>query len=194
VDDDDFIVDTKTLAYILGVTARRIQQLSNEGKLPRIKDNETGKIIEGRWRLPDCVDYFVRYKVALAVPDADELDEAMKAEKLRKMRADAAIREMDQKFREGSLFRREDVGKVLDAIFGSFHTRLQGVPMKIARDVSGLTDLNRIAELLQEAVNEAEDELRRFDMSELEKYNQQFLADAAARETANPGSSETEAE
>src|SRR5258708_3053549 len=98
---EDYIVDTKTLAAILGLTPRRIQQLSSEGKLPRVKDNETGKIIEGRWRLPHCVDYFVRYKVALATPDADEIDDELKAEKLRKAKADADIREMDREFRKG---------------------------------------------------------------------------------------------
>jgi phage terminase Nu1 subunit (DNA packaging protein) len=191
---EDYIVDTKTLADILRLTPRRIQQLSSEGKLPRVKDNETGKIIEGRWRLPDCVDAFVGYKVALATPDEDEIDDELKAEKLRKAKADADIREMDREFRKGSLFRREDVGKVIDAVFGNFHSRLQGIPMKMARDVSGLTDLNRIAEVLQEAVNEAESELRRFDMAELQKFNQQFLADAAARETANPNATEAESE
>jgi phage terminase Nu1 subunit (DNA packaging protein) len=183
--DERFIVDTQTLAEILGLSDCRIQQLAVEGKLPRLQDSETKQVIEGRWSLPGCVKAFVRFKVASAKGE-DTVEQELKAEKLRKARADADIRELDRDFREGELHRSDDVRAIMDAMNGSIRARALSLPMKVARELVGQKDIVRIAEILEGAVNEFLAESKDFDRAEFVKYNKQFIADADAQEIAQP--------
>lgn len=193
--EEAYIVDTDTMAALLSVSDRRIQQMATDGIIPRMPVPEGEKSVRGIWYAPHVIKAYIEFKVNAAKPkettSPDELDDEMKAAKLDKAQSDAAIRRCDLEYRQGTLFRAEHVGTVLDAIFGSFHSKLQSVPMQLAREVAGLTDLNRIAEILREGVANAEEELRRFNLGELAKFNQQFLADVAAKETAT-GRSEGE--
>jgi phage terminase Nu1 subunit (DNA packaging protein) len=180
------VVNTATLARYLTLTPRRIQQMAAEGKLPKFRDEE-GNEIDGRWHVPTCITAYVATKSqALRTEEELDIDVQIQGERLKKIRADASIREIDLEYRQGTLFRSEHVGQVLDSLFGSFHTRLQAVPLTMARDVAGMTDLNKIADVLRTGINEAEEELRRFCIEDLRRFNQQFLAEQAARETINP--------
>jgi hypothetical protein len=48
--------------------------------------------------------------------------------------------------------------------------------------VAGVQDLNKITEILQDRISEAEEELRRFQMADLDAKNEQWMKDEAARE------------
>lgn len=187
--DERYIVDTPTLSELLSITDRRIQQLAADGKVSRLVDSD-GKVVAGKWYVPQAVREYVAFKVITARGE-DTVEQALKEEKLRKARADADIRELDRDFREGSLHRSEDVRAIMDAMNGSIRARALSLPMKVARELVGQKDIVRIAEILEGAVNEFLAESKDFDRAEFLKYNKQFIADAAAQEIAQPARQET---
>ena len=140
-----------TIAKLLDLTERRVQQLSAQGVIPR-----TGR---GRYELVPAVRGYVRFLRERAVKGdaagADDLG-ASRA-KLLSARARMATLEADQF--EATLLRRPDVERAWSSIVANMRARLLAVPSKTAQAIVFLESPQQIASLLTAAVSEALDEL-----------------------------------
>jgi hypothetical protein len=163
MDGPRFIVSTTDIAEILCLSPRRIQQLANEEKLPRIKDNSTGQVIEGRWSIPDCVNAYVRMKVASAKDgNEDALDKETKQEKLRRIKADADLREDLRDRERAKLFHQEDVMEVLSDCMAGIKGKILALPARLTLTLVGQEDAAVINELLTTAVVELLNTIREY--------------------------------
>lgn len=140
-----------TIAALLDLTERRVQQLSAEGVIPR-----NG---HGRYEISSAVRGYIRYLRERAVQGdpkgADEVGASRAM--LLKARARLATLEADQF--EGQLLRRPDVEKAWGAILANIRTRLLAIPQATAQAIVHLNTPGQVAGLLTTAVFEALDDI-----------------------------------
>jgi phage terminase Nu1 subunit (DNA packaging protein) len=188
--DERFVVDTPTLAEILSVSDRRIQQLAADGVLPRLQDPATGKEIVGRWYAPACVREFVKFKVATSKgsKDAEEIDQQLKAEKLRRAKAEADLREDLRDRERAKLFHADDVMTVLSDCMSQIKAKVLALPSRLTLPLLGQKDPSLVNELLTESVAELLNQLRTYtpedfrspDLPELLEQNEQAEQEEAS--------------
>ena len=117
-------VSTADLAEILGVTARRLQQLAGAGVLR--------KLSHGEWLLPECVQAFMDYRLR---------NEARKAEKVGgtpddKLKAIKAKREEVKLARElRELVPLADAIFAMDEVAGAVALEVNNIPARYTRDL-----------------------------------------------------------
>lgn len=123
-----------TIAKLLLLSERRIQQLTKEGVIPKAE--------RGRYELAPAVQGYVRYlqeRVAGSMPAGGEID--YHKEKARKTRAEADIAEMDAALRKGATVDLEEVRLGWQKIIGEVRANLLGnAPVRIAARVAGMKD------------------------------------------------------
>jgi phage terminase Nu1 subunit (DNA packaging protein) len=140
-----------TVAALLDLTERRVNQLTNEGVIP--------KVAHGRYNLPMAVRAYIKYLRERAVQGdpkgADEVGASRAA--LLKARARMATLEADQA--EGSLLKRADVERVWVAIIAAMRSRILAIPSSVAQSIVFLNTPAQVADLLTNAVSEALDEI-----------------------------------
>lgn len=123
-----------TIAKLLLLSERRIQQLTKEGVIPKAE--------RGRYELAPAVQGYVRYlqeRVAGSAPASGEID--YHKEKARKTRAEADIAEMDAALRKGSTIDADEVRRGWQKVLGEVRANLLGnTPARISARIVGLKD------------------------------------------------------
>jgi phage terminase Nu1 subunit (DNA packaging protein) len=149
-------VGTSELATILGVSPRRIQQLSDENVLPSLS--------RGKWELPACVQAYVAYKMVTVRSEltGDETDEQLKAEKLRKLTAEADIREDLRDRQRAKLFHADDVIHVLGDCMSQIKAKILALPARLTLQLVGHKEPAVVNELLTGAVTELLNDIRTY--------------------------------
>lgn len=136
------------LAEILGLTPRRVQQLAEEGIIPKPDK-------PGFYDIPTCVKNF--YYNELVDPEDDELDG--RHERARKAKAEADRIEFDLKIKQGQYVQAEVVEYVLTGIISNCRAKLLALPRKLAPTASTAQTPNEVEDILTKGINEALDEL-----------------------------------
>ncbi len=142
----------KTIAGVLGLKSRRVQELTKIG-MPQVK--------RGRYDLAACVQWYVEYRVRLA-SHASRMDNA----KLRKLTADARKRELEVKVMEEKLIPVDVVVKTWSNITAAMRAKLLAIPTKAAPMILSITTQAEAQEILKSYIYEALDELTD-DLSEI---------------------------
>lgn len=123
-----------TIAKLLMLSERRIQQLTKEGVIPRSE--------RGRYELAPAVQGYVRYlqeRVAGTAGAVGEID--FHKEKARKMRADADLAEIEASLRKGDAIAADEVKRGWQIILGEVRANLLGnTPARIAARLVGVKD------------------------------------------------------
>jgi phage terminase Nu1 subunit (DNA packaging protein) len=140
-----------TIAALLDLTERRVQQLSAEGVIPRNS--------HGRYEVGLAVRGYVRYlrERAMKGDPAGADDAGASRAKLLQARARYATLEADQF--EATLLKRVDVEKAWTAIISNIRTRLLAIPQATATAILYLQTAGQISGLLTTAVTEALDDI-----------------------------------
>lgn len=160
-------VESKTklelLADILGLTPRRIQQLADDGIIPKPSK-------PGAYDIPACVQTYY-YNEFIGNED-DELDG--KYERARKAKAEADRIEFDLEIKQGKYVETELVEHILTGIISNCRAKLLALPRKLAPTVSTAQSPNEVEEILTDGINEALDELVKpvFDDSAITRDNE----------------------
>lgn len=143
------------IASVLGVTARRVQQLAQDGVFRR----EGGK-----YGLADCVQRYIRYITENAKNDSeDELNRKKAEAEVRIKRAKAATAEIELKELQGKMHRAEDVQDVLTDFAAAVRDQFLALPGKLAVNVANARDAAEAAQILKsEGVYPALDALSRY--------------------------------
>jgi hypothetical protein len=143
-------VDVTKVASALNLTKQRVQQLVKEG-LPR----------EGRGQYDPmkCMLWYVRYlQRALekkSVPTLDGGFVGEREERVRLLRADADLREIELAKERGRLMALPDVEKMLTDLMLATKTRIMAIPPRLAPELIGETSRLMIQAKLEKACKES---------------------------------------
>ncbi len=144
------LVNAKLLANVFGLTEQRIHQLVKEG-LP--------KELRGKYDLLKCVRWYVRYlqavieKKGVALPDGQFAGE--REERVRLLRADADLREIELAKERGSLLAIPDVEATMTDLVLTTKARIMAIPPRMAAELVGETSRVMIQAKLEKACKEA---------------------------------------
>ncbi|MDP5277157.1 hypothetical protein [Chengkuizengella axinellae] len=145
-------VSTKEICEILGLSARRIQQLANEGILIRVS--------HGKYDLPASIQSYISYIKEQEMEEA-ELDKTEEEAKWTKARREKT--ELELQIMRGELHRSSDIQRVMNDMLGAFRARTLSIPSKAAPRIIGQTDLAVIQDVLKKEVHETLSELSEYD-------------------------------
>lgn len=146
------VVTSSEIAEILGVTERRIRQLTNDGAL--------AKIARGKYDLPASIKAYIDYRIKTEMPE-EELDKQREGALL--LRAKRMKAELELKRMEGKMHAAEDVETVMNKMLANFRSRLIILPHKVAPQLQMEEDVNVIKDKIKKEVYEALQELSEYE-------------------------------
>jgi phage terminase Nu1 subunit (DNA packaging protein) len=114
-------VSSATLGSLLGISARRIQQLHTEGIIPRGKEG---------FKLLDGVRGYVKWR-----DDQRDKSATYPAERARLVSARAREVELKNAVSEHSLIDIAEALAAMDEVIGCYRMELGGLPARLSRDV-----------------------------------------------------------
>jgi phage terminase Nu1 subunit (DNA packaging protein) len=133
----EYETSSPVLAALLGLSARRIQQLAAEGVLPRGKNG---------FKLAASLKAYVQWlKDAHERTPASDAKEAVLLERARSLR-------LQNDEREHRLVDTEECIAVLDEIVGTYRTELDGLPARLTRDLEDREQIAKIVDALSHRV------------------------------------------
>lgn len=136
------------LAEILGLTPRRIQQLAEDGVIPKPDKS-------GQYDIPTCIQAY--YYKEFCGDEDDELDG--KHERARKAKAEADRIEFDLNIKKGLYVSAELVTHELEKIIMNCRSKLLALPRKYAPILATAQNPNEVEKILTSGVEEALNEL-----------------------------------
>lgn len=153
------VVNQKELAQCLGISTRQVRNLKQEGLFVN-PGNGKGYVLE------NCVQEFITYKVNAEMGRSAMIDkEKVQAEheEVKKQISVLKLRKLRRELHEAA-----DVEAFLSDMLIQFKNRLMSLPAKMAMQVAGETDVNRIIQTLTKGVSEALEELSGYDPDEID--------------------------
>jgi phage terminase Nu1 subunit (DNA packaging protein) len=141
----------ETIARLLDLSTRRVQQLSKEGVIPRAE--------RGRYEISASVRGYIAYLKERSInPGVVSFDEV----RARKTAAEAEMAEIDLKEKKGLLIPTEEVARSWAEIIGACRSKLLSMPAKIAPVVAVEEKPAICKQIVEEQVREALDELSKW--------------------------------
>jgi len=153
-------VNQKVLSNVLGISSRRVRQLREEGFFFFV-DNGKG------YHLEKCVQEYIEYKVNAETKRGTSIDkekEQAEHERVKKEISKLKLRKMKKELHAAA-----DVEMYLSEMLMNFKNRLLSIPNKVAVQVMGETDINRIIKLLTGELIDTLEELSEYDPDTINK-------------------------
>ena len=153
------IVNQKQLAQCLGISSRQVRNLKAEGMFQPI---ENGK----GYSLEKCIQEFIDYKIQAEMGRRTSISkEAIQAEheEVKKQISLLKLRKLRRELHEAA-----DVEAFLSDMLARFKNRLLSLPPKMAMQISGEKDVNKIIQSLLHGISEALEELSEYDPDEID--------------------------
>lgn len=125
MNNEKIIVDTQSLANLCGVSTRRIQQLVNNGNIPK-------PVKRGEYDLIKSIQTYIAH-LQKNTASGGIAAAAEQKKRLLKAQADKAEIELAQIQKELVLI--EDVGKEVDKLFSNFKQKLLSLPNKLCHQI-----------------------------------------------------------
>jgi phage terminase Nu1 subunit (DNA packaging protein) len=143
-------VPLATIAKLLDLTERRVNQLAKDGVLP--------KAARGRYELVPVVRAYISYLRDRAVnSDVGPDDYAAQRTRLTKAKADMA--EMEKEQMANSLIPASDVGDAWETMVSNMRAKMLSIPTKVATSVFVAEDVSETKRIIKEQINESLAEL-----------------------------------
>lgn len=143
---DETEVSATELATVLGVTARRIQQLTQDGTILTVK--------RGRFLLADSVKRYISFATRRQQNEEVEKTNAakLKAEAAMKV-AKAQIAGMEAKELSGQMHRAEDIKALTEDLIFAFRHALRALPGRLAMDVAAAQTAPEASAIIRQEVD-----------------------------------------
>jgi phage terminase Nu1 subunit (DNA packaging protein) len=155
-------VSVQVIARLLMISERRVQQLANEGVIPRTETR--------RYNLEESVQAYIQFlqgkNVGRAMAD-EQIDFHEEKARLTKIQADKAQLELDEMAR--SLVKAEDVSREWYNAVTDCKGRLLSIPSKAAPIVAAETSAGACKKIIDDLVFEALEELGSYGNREREE-------------------------
>lgn len=141
---DETEVSTTELATVLGITARRVQQMAQDGTLPTIR--------KGRFLLADSVQRYIKFLNG-------SMDEEGKKLERQRQKADVAIKaakakraKLETDELDGKMHRSEDVAAMTEDLIYTIRSALVALPGRLAAEVMSVQTEAEAAEVIRKEV------------------------------------------
>lgn len=144
-----------TITKLLDLTPQRVNQLVNQGIIPRAE--------RGRYELVPVVRAYIKYLRDRAVR-GDVNGDDYSTHRARLTRARADITEMERAQIENKLIPAEDVESTWNSMVSNARNRLIAIPTKVAPEVFASRNLNEIRDIIKAEIYLALDELSDADV------------------------------
>lgn len=142
-----------TIARLLLLSERRVQQLSKEGVIPKNQ--------HGRYELVPVVQAYVRFLQDRAMGRQGPDDYHKEKARLIKLQADRAQLDLDQM--ESRLVQAEDVVQAWENVLQAFKSKLLAIPTKAAPVIASETVPGQVQQILEDLIGETLAELANYD-------------------------------
>ena len=155
-------VNQKTLAAALGISARQVRNLRDQGMFDFIPGTK-------KYDLTGCVAEYIEFKVKAETGGGQWIDkekEQAEHERVKKEISKIKLRRLRKETHEAA-----DVEEFLNNTLSDFRNRLLSIPGKIAPQVLGEPDINVIINLLTDEMLETLDELAAYDPDAINSKN-----------------------
>lgn len=152
---DETTVSTTELARVLGLSARRIQQMAQDGTMPTAS--------KGRFRLNDSVQRYITFITGNKVSE-----EEAKIERTRKMAeaqikaAKATVAKLEASELQGRMHRAEDVEAITGDMANTLRSLLLALPGRLAVDTNNAKTPAEASVVIRNAVYEVMEEMSRY--------------------------------
>lgn len=143
---------TAEISEILGLSKRRIGQLTEENALV--------KVARGTYDLTKSIQAYIQYQIDKNKSHG-ELNKTQEEALWTKVRRQKS--ELELKIMRGDLHRSGDVEYVMNHMLGSFRSQLLAFPTKVAPQVVGKEEVMVVKEILKTEINALMEELSDYD-------------------------------
>lgn len=152
----DSEVNTTGLASVLGVTARRVQQLTQDGIFIQYK--------RGSFLLGDSVQRYITYKFDSERDSDSESFERQKLEhEVKLKKAKATLAEFEAEELKGNMHRSEDVEVLTNDMIYSIRNALNALPGRVAVDAAGADTPAEVSDIIRKEVHKIMRELASYE-------------------------------
>lgn len=143
---DDTTISTTELARVLGLSARRIQQMAQDGIVPPAS--------KGRFRLNDSVQRYITFITGNKMSeDEKKTEKARRLAEVQIKAAKASVAKLEASELQGKMHRSEDVQAITEDMANSMRELLLGLPGRLAVDVANARSEAETAVIIKEAVH-----------------------------------------
>lgn len=151
----------KTIAKLLMLTERRVQQLAKDGVIPKAE--------RGRYELAPAVQGYIRFLQERMAGNASQVDSIdYHREKARKIKAEADIAEIEAAKRRGDAIDAQEVKRAWQLILGEVRANLIGTtPARISQLIIGMDNETEIKRVVREEIELAMKAASETDVDEL---------------------------
>lgn len=153
-----WLLHQKDLATVLGLSPRRIRQLTEMGELER--DTKT------EYDLGKSVQAYISYRCEANKQAEGNPKSGLEQERMLLTRTQRMLAESKLQIIRGEVHRSEDVEAVMNDMLMRFKGKLLSLPMKLAPLVVGIDDLNQLQDIIEVQMLEALAELSEYDAYE----------------------------
>lgn len=150
------IVGSTELAGVLGLSVRRIQQLTQDSILVTAS--------RGKYELCDNVQRYITY-----ISDGQLSEDEIKIEKTRRMAeaqikaAKATVAKLEANELQGKMHRSEDVQAITEAMVTTLRSMLVALPGRLAVDVTNASSAAEASIIIRDEVYKVMEEMSRFE-------------------------------
>ena len=152
---DETEVSTTELATVLGITARRVQQMAQDGTLQPVS--------RGRFALADSVQAYIKFLAAPMDKEDLKLEKARRAAEVQQKVAKSSIAKMESEEMKGNMHRSEDVQAITSDLVYAFRGALAALPGRLAMDVAAVDTPAEASDIIRKEVNKAMAELTEYE-------------------------------
>jgi len=158
--NDKFITDTTEvctteMAAILGLSARRIQQMAQDGTMPTIR--------RGKFELCKSVQRYISFLGKDSLSEDDEKLEKMRRQSEVTLKVSKAqIAKLEASELQGKMHRSEDVAAMTEDLIYTIRGILVALPGRLAVDVAAAANAAEAAELIRKEVYKVMKELSEY--------------------------------
>lgn len=148
------LVNVMTLARLFNLTDRRVQQLAKDGVIP--------KADKGKYDLIACTKSYIKYLQDRATGrDIEPQDTHLERARLLKAQADKT--ELEVKAMKQELIAADQVELLWSGLVSAFRSKMLALPVRTAHLIITCKTYPEVVEVMTDKVNEALDELSRYD-------------------------------
>lgn len=158
-----------TIAKLLMLSERRVQQLTADGVIPRAE--------RGRYEIAPAVQGYIKYLQDRAITGNGDIDYATEKSRLTKAQADLA--EIEVARSRGDVVGAEQLTRNLTNLFTEIRTNMRNIPGRVSSSLLGLTDERKLKTVLLAEIDQALTSLSEMDMDIVDSDEENAAGDGA---------------
>lgn len=158
-----------TIAKLLMLSPRRVQQLTADGVIPRAE--------RGRYEIAPAVQGYIKYLQDRAITGNGDIDYATEKSRLTKAQADLA--EIEVARSRGDVVGAEQLTRNLTNLFTEVRTNMRNIPGRVSSSLLGLTDERKLKTVLLAEIDQALTSLSEMDMDIVDSDEENAAGDGA---------------